>query len=66
VADAVIRQKLEDYKDEDINAFLRSYGEGQEYADDVENILRDKIQFVDKKELQNLDSFRNELNQLPT
>ena len=66
VADAVIRQKLEDYKDEGINAFLRSYGEGQEYADDVENILRDKIQFVDKKELQNLDSFRKELNQLPT
>ena len=66
VADAVIRQKLEDYKDEGINAFLRSYGEGQKYADDVENILRDKIQFVDKKELQNLDSFRKELNQLPT
>jgi len=52
LADAVIRQKLKDYKNKGINEFLKSYGEGQEYADDVENILLDKIQFVDKKDLE--------------
>lgn len=44
LADAVLRQKLKDYKDKGIRPFLESYGEGKEYGDDVYNILRDKIQ----------------------
>ena len=44
LADAVIRQKLKDYKNKSITEFLESYGEGSDYAKDVYNILRDKIQ----------------------
>jgi len=44
LADAVLRQKLKDYKDKGIRPFLESYGEGKAYGDDVYNILRDKIQ----------------------
>lgn len=44
LADAVLRQKLKDYKDKGIRPFLESYGEGEKYGEDVYNILRDKIQ----------------------
>jgi len=44
LADAVIRQKLKDYKNKSITQFLESYGEGSNYAEDVYNILKDKIQ----------------------
>ena len=40
IADLVIRQKLKDYKNKGLNKFLASYGEGQQYADDVEKILK--------------------------
>ena len=50
LADAVLRQKLKDYKDKGIRPFLESYGEGKEYGDDVYNILLDKIQ------IKNLDN----------
>ena len=52
IADLVIRQKLKDYKNKNFNEFLQSYGEGKNYANDVENILLDKIQFVNKKDLE--------------
>ena len=40
IADLVIRQKLKDHKDKSLNEFLASYGEGQQYANDVEKILK--------------------------
>lgn len=40
IADLVIRQKLKDHKNKGLNKFLASYGEGQQYADDVEKILK--------------------------
>ena len=50
LADAVLRQKLKDYKNKGIRPFLESYGEGKQYGEDVYNILRDKIQ------IKNLDN----------
>jgi hypothetical protein len=50
LADAVIRQKLKDYKNKGIRPFLKSYGEGEQYGEDVYNILRDKVQ------IKNLDN----------
>lgn len=47
LADAVLRQKLKDYKNKGIRPFLESYGEGKEYGEDVYNILLDKIQIKD-------------------
>ena len=42
IADLVIRQKLKDHKDKSLKEFLASYGEGDQYAKDVEKILLDK------------------------
>jgi len=50
LADAVLRQKLKDYRNKGIRPFLESYGEGKQYGEDVYNILRDKIQ------IKNLDN----------
>jgi hypothetical protein len=44
LADEVLRQKLKDYKNKGIRPFLESYGEGEQYGEDVYNILLDKIQ----------------------